>query len=53
LSETVADAEVVVIGKKDQEFEALPHLLDDNQLVIDLVRLPGTLGRRANYQLIC
>lgn len=53
LPETVADAEVVVIGKKDKEFDALPNLLNDEQLVIDLVRLPGALGRRANYQLIC
>lgn len=53
LSETVADAEVVIIGKKDKEFDALPHLLGDQQLVIDLVRLPGPLGQRANYQLIC
>jgi len=53
LSETVAEAEVVVIGKKDQEFDALPRLLGDEQLVIDLVRLPGALCRRANYQLIC
>ncbi|HEX9001333.1 MAG TPA: UDP-glucose/GDP-mannose dehydrogenase family protein [Blastocatellia bacterium] len=53
LTETVADAEVVVIGKKDKEFDALPNLLNDEQLVIDLVRLPGALGRRANYQLIC
>jgi GDP-mannose 6-dehydrogenase len=53
LAETVDDAEVVVIGKKDEEFDALPHMLNDEQMVIDLVRLPGTLGARANYQLIC
>jgi hypothetical protein len=27
--------------------------LNDEQMVIDLVRLLGTRGRRANYQLIC
>jgi GDP-mannose 6-dehydrogenase len=53
LQETVSDAEVVVIGKKDKEFDALPHLLRDEQVVIDLVRLPGTLSQRANYQMIC
>jgi GDP-mannose 6-dehydrogenase len=50
---TLSDAEVVVIGKKDKEFDALPHLLSDEQVVIDLVRLPGNLSRRANYRLIC
>ena len=53
LPDTIADAEVVVIGKMDKEFDALPRMLSDEQLVIDLVRLPGALGQRANYQLIC
>ncbi|HMV49016.1 MAG TPA: UDP-glucose/GDP-mannose dehydrogenase family protein [Blastocatellia bacterium] len=53
LPDTVRDAEVVVIGKKDDAFDALPRLLNDEQMVIDLVRLPGALSRRANYKMIC
>lgn len=53
LIETLADAEVVVVGKRDAEFESLAALLDDEQMVIDLVRLPGELSERRHYRLIC
>jgi GDP-mannose 6-dehydrogenase len=53
LPDTLSHAEVVVIGKKDKEFDALPRLLSDEQVVIDLIRLPGNLRQRANYRLIC
>ncbi len=53
LDEVVKDAEVIVIGKMDDELEALPRLLNDRQVVIDLVRMPGGINRSENYRLIC
>jgi GDP-mannose 6-dehydrogenase len=53
LIEVINDAEVIVIGKKDDDLAALPGMLMPEQVVIDLVRLPGLIGRRENYRLIC
>ncbi len=53
LDEVVADAEVIVIGKRDGQLDALPRLLNDEQIVIDLALQPGEVRRRENYRPIC
>lgn len=53
LNETLRAAELVVIGKRDVEFAALPQLLDDEQMILDLVPLFGELAKHKHYQPIC
>jgi GDP-mannose 6-dehydrogenase len=53
LDEVVSGAEVLVVGKRDAEFETWAGRLPAEQLLIDLVQLPQAFRQRPNYQLIC
>jgi len=49
----VADAEVLLIGNKSEEFREIAGQLRNNQIVIDLVRVFDTEPGVAEYQGIC
>ncbi len=51
LQEVIDTAEVIVIGKKDEEFRAVAGA--SGRMIIDLVRLSEREGNRENYQGIC
>jgi GDP-mannose 6-dehydrogenase len=53
LSEVVDSSEVIIIGKKEEEFLALSDRLNNGRMVIDLVRLFDVDGARKQYQGIC
>ena len=46
-------AETIVIGHKDKEFEAVPHLLKKGQSVVDFVRISRNGNNNGAYDGIC
>src|SRR5436309_3357974 len=53
LYEVIEQAEVIIIGKKEDEFSALAERLTNGRIVIDLVRLFDVQDQRPQYQGIC
>ncbi|HXD52200.1 MAG TPA: UDP binding domain-containing protein, partial [Burkholderiales bacterium] len=53
LNQVIEQAEVVIVGKKEEEFRALAERLSDGRMVIDLVRLFDAQDNRRQYQGIC
>jgi GDP-mannose 6-dehydrogenase len=53
LNQVVEQAEVLIIGKKEDEFRALAERLNNEAIVIDLVRLFDVQDNRPQYQGIC
>ena len=53
LHEVIEAAEVIIIGKRDEEFRAIAEHLNNGRVVIDLVRLLERAEGQANYQGIC
>jgi GDP-mannose 6-dehydrogenase len=53
LNQVIEQAEVVIVGKKEEEFRALAERLNDGRIVIDLVRLFDAQDNRRQYQGIC
>jgi GDP-mannose 6-dehydrogenase len=53
LNEVIEQAEVILIGKKEDEFRALAERLMNGRTVIDLVRLFDVQDNRPQYQGIC
>jgi GDP-mannose 6-dehydrogenase len=53
LNEVIEQAEVILIGKKEDEFRALAERLMTGRTVIDLVRLFDVQDNRPQYQGIC
>ncbi|HJQ22774.1 MAG TPA: UDP-glucose/GDP-mannose dehydrogenase family protein [Blastocatellia bacterium] len=53
LNQVIEHAEVVIVGKKEDEFRALAERMSDGRMVIDLVRLFDVQDNRRNYQGIC
>jgi GDP-mannose 6-dehydrogenase len=53
LSEVIDSSEVVIIGKKEDEFRALSDKLNNGRVIIDLVRLFEVRDSRASYQGMC
>lgn len=53
IDEVVADAEVLVIGNKADEFRQIEKLLGESRVVIDLVRLFDRTSKDDTYQGIC
>ena len=54
VAEVIAESEVIVIANAEEEFRRVPELVQDEQIVIDLVRAletPNSLGNR--YHGIC
>ena len=53
LHEVVDASEVVIIGKKEQEFQALAENLNNGRVIIDLVRQFNNADAKSNYQGMC
>jgi len=53
LNEVIEQAEVIIIGKKEDEFRALADKMNNGRIVIDLVRLFDVQDHRPQYQGIC
>ena len=53
LNRVIEHAEVLIIGKKEDEFRALNDSLLNGRTVIDLVRLFDAPENRPNYQGLC
>ena len=53
LNQVIEQAEVIIIGKKEDEFSALAERLTNGRIVIDLVRLFDVQDHRPQYQGIC
>jgi len=53
LNQVIEQAEVVIVGKKEEEFRALTERMSDGRMVIDLVRLFDAQDNRLQYQGIC
>ncbi|MEN3335719.1 MAG: GDP-mannose 6-dehydrogenase [Blastocatellia bacterium] len=53
LNQVVEQAEVLIIGKKEDEFSALAERITNGRIVIDLVRLFDVQAGRPQYQGIC
>jgi GDP-mannose 6-dehydrogenase len=53
LDEVLAHAEVVVVTRKDSEFEGVAERLRDGQILIDLVGLANRGGDHDDYHGIC
>ncbi len=53
LDSVLKNSELLVVGSCDHQFQRLPELMCDGQVVLDLVRLyPGTHGNGLAYQSI-
>jgi len=53
LNETIEQAEVIIIGKKEDEFRQLADRLNNGRVIIDLVRLLEVDDARKSYQGMC
>jgi GDP-mannose 6-dehydrogenase len=53
LNRVVEASEVIIIGKKEDEFRMLEEKLNNGRVVIDLVRLLNGADGRASYQGMC
>jgi GDP-mannose 6-dehydrogenase len=53
LDEVISRSEVIIIGKKEDEFRRLSEKLDNGRVVIDLVRMLEGEQPRAGYQGMC
>lgn len=53
LDEVIESAEVIIIGKKEDEFQRLSKKLDNGRVIIDLVRLLEVEESRTSYQGVC
>jgi len=53
LDQVIERAEVVIVGKKEEEFRARAERMTNGRVVIDLVRLFDPQDNRPQYQGIC
>ncbi|MEK6287210.1 MAG: UDP-glucose/GDP-mannose dehydrogenase family protein [Acidobacteriota bacterium] len=53
LGAVIEQAEIIIIGKKEDEFRVLAEKLNNGRLIIDLVRLFDVPDTRKQYQGIC
>ena len=53
LEEVIEKSEVIIIGKKEKEFEVLTDKLNNGRVVIDLVRLLEVQDNRKSYRGLC
>jgi GDP-mannose 6-dehydrogenase len=53
LNQVIEASEVIIIGKKENEFRMLEDKLNNGRVVIDLVRLLGGADGRASYRGMC
>jgi GDP-mannose 6-dehydrogenase len=53
IDEVLQHAETIVIGNGDKEFATVIDRLNDNQVVVDLVRITNTASQEGRYDGIC
>jgi len=53
LSEVIEQAEIIIIGKKEDEFRVLADKMNNGRVIVDLVRLFDVADTRKQYQGIC
>jgi GDP-mannose 6-dehydrogenase len=53
LSDVIDASEVIIIGKKETEFQALSEKLNNGRVIIDLVRLLDVDDSKKSYQGMC
>lgn len=53
LDQVIEHAEVIIIGKKEDEFRVLSEKLNNGRVIVDLVRLFEVVDPRKQYQGIC
>jgi len=53
LNSVIEDSEVIVIGKKEDEFRMLADKLNNGRVIVDLVRLFEVADTRKQYNGIC
>jgi len=53
LNEVIEQSEVIIIGKKEKEFQVLSDKLNNGRVIIDLVRLFDIDDNRKQYQGLC
>jgi GDP-mannose 6-dehydrogenase len=53
LNQVIEDSEVIIIGKKEDEYRVLSDKLNNGRVIIDLVRLLDAEDQRQSYQGIC
>ncbi len=53
LDQVIEHAEVIIIGKKEDEFRLLSDKLNNGRVIVDLVRLFDVADARKQYQGIC
>lgn len=53
LNKVIETSEVIIIGKKEEEFQVLAEKLNGNQIIVDLVRLFNFRDSRDQYRGIC
>jgi GDP-mannose 6-dehydrogenase len=53
VTEVLADAQTVVIGNGEKEFESVPNLLRPEQVLVDLVRISNARSEEGKYDGIC
>ncbi|HJQ69737.1 MAG TPA: UDP-glucose/GDP-mannose dehydrogenase family protein [Blastocatellia bacterium] len=53
LNEVINRSEVIIIGKKEEEFHRLSEKLDNGRVVIDLVRMLEVDEARTGYEGVC
>ena len=53
LHDVVDDSEIIIIGKKEDEFRSLQNKLNNGRVIIDLVRMLEVEDGRKSYQGMC
>jgi GDP-mannose 6-dehydrogenase len=53
LNEVIEQSEVIIVGKKEEEFRVLADKLNNGRVIIDLVRLLEVEDNRKSYQGMC
>ncbi|MFL6213166.1 MAG: nucleotide sugar dehydrogenase [Blastocatellia bacterium] len=53
LDQIIDEAEVIIVGKKEDEFRRLSDKLNNGRIIIDLVRLLDVQDARKSYQGMC
>ena len=53
LSEVIEQSEVIIIGKRDDQFRVVSEKLNNGRVIIDLVRLLDASEQQGSYQGLC
>jgi GDP-mannose 6-dehydrogenase len=53
LNDVVEGSEIIIIGKKEDEFRSLENKLNNGRVIIDLVRMLEVEDGRKSYQGMC